>query len=271
MKLPTRIVEKPWGRTDIPPAFGDHDGRRIGEIWFEDPDGDAAPLMVKWLFTSERLSIQVHPDDSAARAAGFPRGKEECWLVMNANPGGELGVGLKAASSGQALRAAARDGSIEALIDWREARAGDFVYNAAGTIHAIGAGLTVVEVQQNVDCTYRLYDYGRLDKGSARELHLDEGLAVARTEPHDDPRDTHIAGKVTQRLVSGPYFNLIHAVGPLDRRALPAAQGRYTIVPIGHGCTVDSEALCLGECAVVQNLGTLDLPDGGAALIAWPA
>jgi mannose-6-phosphate isomerase len=207
----------------------------------------------------------------AARAAGFSRGKEECWLVLDAEPDAELGVGLKAASSTDALRAAALDGSIEALIDWRCASVGDFVYNAAGTIHAIGAGLMVVEVQQNVDCTYRLYDYGRLDKGVPRELHLDEGLAVARTAPHDDPRNTHVAGKVTQRLVSGPYFNLIHAVGPIDHGTLPADQGRYTIVPLGHGCAVDSEALSLGECAIIETLATLDLQAGASALIAWPA
>lgn len=266
MKLPTRIVEKPWGRTDIPPSFGDFGGRRIGEIWFEDPLGDAAPLMVKLLFTSERLSIQVHPDDMAARAAGFPRGKEECWLVLDAEPDAELGVGLKAASSTDALRAAAINGSIESLIDWRPARAGDFVYNAAGTIHAIGAGLMVVEVQQNVDCTYRLYDYGR-----ARELHLDAGLAVARTLPHDDPRDCHIAPDASQRLVSGPYFNLIHATGPLDHSALPADQGRYTIAPLGDGCTVGGEALALGECAIIKTLNKLDLQAGASALIAWPA
>ncbi|MEQ1687231.1 MAG: class I mannose-6-phosphate isomerase [Sphingopyxis sp.] len=270
MKLPTRIIEKPWGRTDIPAIFGDFGGRRIGEIWFEDPLGDTAPLMVKFLFTSARLSIQVHPDDAAAQAAGFARGKEECWLVLDASADAELGVGLKAPSSAEALRAAALDGSIIDLIDWRSAKTGDFVYNAAGTIHAIGAGLMVVEVQQNVDCTYRLYDYGRLDKGQARGLHLDAGLAVARTMPHDDPRDTHVANAGTQRLVSGPHFNVIHAAGPLDSGTLPA-DGRYTIVPLGHGCTVEGTPLSLGECAIIDTLGKLDLQAGASVLIAWPA
>ncbi|RYY22799.1 MAG: phosphoheptose isomerase, partial [Sphingomonadales bacterium] len=167
-RLETIVVEKPWGRTDIPDAFGDFGGRRIGEIWFSHPAGEAAPIMVKFLFTSERLSIQVHPDDEAARAAGFPRGKEECWLILDAEPGAELGVGLNTETTREALRNAALDGTIVDMIDWRPSKANDFVYNRAGTIHAIGGGLTVVEVQQNVDCTYRLYDYGR-----PRELHLD--------------------------------------------------------------------------------------------------
>src|SRR3546814_2083130 len=85
-RLETIVVEKLWGRTDIPKDFGNFGGRRIGEIWFADPASDDAPIMVKFIFTSERLSIQVHPDDKAARAVGCPRGKEECWLVLDAKP-----------------------------------------------------------------------------------------------------------------------------------------------------------------------------------------
>ena len=264
MKLPTKIVEKPWGRTDIPPAFGDFGGKRIGEIWFEDPAGAAAPLMVKFLFTSERLSIQVHPDDAAAQAYGHPRGKEECWLVLDAAPDAELGVGLVRDSSTAELRTAAEAGSIERLIEWRAAKAGDFIYNSAGTIHAIGPGLTVVEVQQNVDLTYRLYDYGR-----PRELHLDAGLAVARTTVHSDPRDRHVPATGTITLVSGPHFHLIRATGPLDSAIAPAGSD-LTLVPLGPGCTVDGETLALGECAKVMTLGDVVLAEGAQALICWP-
>ena len=116
-RLQTIIVEKPWGRTDIPGDFGNFGGRRIGEIWFAHPAGDASPIMVKFLFSSERLSIQVHPDDAAARAAGYSRGKEECWLVLDAEPDAELGVGLAASTTREALRAAALDGSIVDMID----------------------------------------------------------------------------------------------------------------------------------------------------------
>lgn len=172
-RLQTLVVEKPWGRTDIPTDFGAFGDRRIGEIWFAHSDGREAQIMVKFLFTSERLSIQVHPDDEAARAAGYRRGKDECWLVLDAKPDAELGVGLIAETTRETLHDAALDGTIVDMIDWRRACADDFVYNQAGTIHAIGAGLIVVEVQQNVDCTYRLYDYGR-----PRELHLDRKSVV---------------------------------------------------------------------------------------------
>ena len=100
-------------------------------------------------------------------------GKDECWLILGAEPNAELGLGLKAPADVAALRAAAQDGSIVDMVDWRPAHAGEFFYNAAGTIHAIGGGLTLVEVQQNSDCTYRLFDYGR-----PRDLHLDDGLAA---------------------------------------------------------------------------------------------
>ncbi|MEQ1510125.1 MAG: class I mannose-6-phosphate isomerase [Sphingopyxis sp.] len=271
MKLPTRIVEKPWGRTDIPPAFGAFNGRRIGEIWFEDLLGDAAPIMIKFLFTSERLSIQVHPDDDAAKAAGLPRGKDECWLVLDAQADAALGVGLKAPCSKTALHAVALDGSIVDLIDWRPVRAGDFIYNAAGTIHAIGAGLMVVEVQQNVDCTYRLYDYGRLDNALPRELHLDAGLAVARMEPHRDLRDCRVYNSGVQTLVDGPHFSLCHLTGPIDHADLPSESGRYTIVPLSTGCILGGEPLALGECAIIADPGSITLQDGASALIAWPS
>src|SRR3546814_14477362 len=133
--LQTRVVEKPWGRTDIPASFGDFGGRRVGEIWFEDPEGDAAPLMVKFLFTSERLSIQVHPDDLAAQAAGYRRGKEECWLVLDAAKDAELGVGLTSIRDVDALRDAAPHGQIVRIHPSRKPPAGDFLHNHARPTH----------------------------------------------------------------------------------------------------------------------------------------
>ena len=264
MKLATRIVEKPWGRTDIPAAFGDFGDARIGEIWFEHPAGDAAPLMVKFLFTSERLSIQVHPDDAAAQALGYPRGKDECWLVLDATPDAELGVGLARDSSVDELRSAAEAGTIERLVDWRPAHEGDFIYNSAGTIHAIGPGLTVIEVQQNIDGTFRLYDYGR-----PRDLHLDAGLAVARTGMHSDMRDCSVPAGGTVTLVDGPKFHLVRAEGPLNPTDFPATE--ITVTPLGEGCTVDGEPIAFSECAVTSDGAGIELAPGALALIAWAA
>jgi len=265
-RLETIVVEKPWGRTDIPRDFGDFGDRRIGEIWFDHPRGDSAPIMVKFLFTSERLSIQVHPGDTAAQAAGFARGKEECWLILDADSDAELGVGLTAETSRDALHAAALDGSIVDMVDWRESKANDFVYNRAGTIHAIGGGLTVVEVQQNVDCTYRLYDYGR-----PRELHLDAGLKVATPGPAHDPRDTVVDPAANRMLVSGPHFFLSQLAGPVDPAILGNAVGELTFVPLSAGCAAAGETVALGEAVLLDDATLIQIAPGSRALLCWAA
>jgi mannose-6-phosphate isomerase len=181
MLLERHFVEKPWGRDDVPTPFGAPADQRIGEVWYEAADGSPLPLLVKWLFTSEKLSIQVHPSDDQARARGLPSGKEECWYIVSAEPGAVLGMGTKQPLTSDELRAASLSGEIEALMDWKPVKAGDYFYIPAGTVHAIGAGITLVEVQQYADITYRLYDYGR-----PRELHLDDGVAVSKAAPYAD-------------------------------------------------------------------------------------
>ena len=153
--LKPRLVDKPWGRRGLDHRFGADPARQVGEIWFERPTGAPLDVLAKYLFTTERLSIQVHPDEATAHARGLPHGKDECWIVLNAAPGAVLGIGTREPVSPDTLLEAARDGSIEALIDWRPARRGQFLYNPAGTVHALGAGLTILEVQQPFDVTYR--------------------------------------------------------------------------------------------------------------------
>lgn len=265
-RLARLVVEKPWGRDDLPAAFGNFGDRRVGEIWFTHPDGNAAPILVKFLFTSERLSIQVHPDDAAAKAAGLARGKDECWLVLGADEGAELGVGLKAPTSKTALRQAALDGSIVEMIDWRAPRVDDFIYNPAGTIHAIGGGLVIVEVQQNIDRTYRLYDYGR-----PRDLHLDEGLAVAATSPVADPRDCRVDPAVSCLLVNGPHFRLLHLAGADAAAILPRGNADYIFTPLSPGCAIAGEPIRLGECVATDRADGIVLAPGARALLSWPA
>ena len=159
--LPVRLVEKPWGRDRLPAPFVAPEGKRIGEIWFE-PAAALDDLLVKYLFASENLSVQVHPDDTQALAAvGRSEGKEECWLITACEPGARIGIGFKEPLESEALRSAALDGSIEARMAWFDVVPGDFFYIPANTVHAIGAGCSLIEIQQNSDITYRLYDYGR--------------------------------------------------------------------------------------------------------------
>jgi mannose-6-phosphate isomerase len=250
MKLLRHEVEKPWGRSDRP------GGRRIGEIWFEAPDSRNLPLLIKHIFTSEKLSVQVHPNDEQAHARGLPNGKSECWYILDAEPDAVLGLGFRQPIGKEAMRQAALDGSIEALMDWRPVRAGDFFYVPAGTVHAIGAGLSLIEVQQQSDTTYRLYDYGR-----PRELHLEDGVDVAEGGRYPDECATHVQGG--QLLVKGPHFSLIHAVAQTN--ALVERQ-RWAI-PLTGTVTLGDEEAGPGECLLIRP-GAEIFSDGAYLLAA---
>src|SRR4051812_46397595 len=135
MKFDRRYVEKPWGRTELPPMFDAPRDQRIGEVWFT--GGGNLPLLAKYIFTSERLSIQVHPNDEQAHERGLARGKNECWYILEAEPDATIGQGLTRDLTAEDLRASALDRSIEDLIDWQPVASGDFLYVPAGTVHAI--------------------------------------------------------------------------------------------------------------------------------------
>ena len=183
-RLTPRFLEKVWGSEHLEPCFPNRE-TKIGEVWFEGPGELELPLLVKFLFTSEKLSVQVHPDDAyAARHHSIPgepasRGKTEMWHVLAAQTGARIAAGFRERLSEERVREAALSGEIEELLDWHEAAPGDTFFIPAGTVHAIGGGLTLCEIQQRSDITYRLYDYGR-----PRELHIEHSIAVARREPH---------------------------------------------------------------------------------------
>ncbi|HTS46851.1 MAG TPA: hypothetical protein VMH05_02845 [Bryobacteraceae bacterium] len=172
VRLPARFLEKIWGAQDLAPWFPASQNK-IGEVWFEAD----LPLLVKFVFTSERLSVQVHPDDAFAKAHENSLGKTEMWYILRADPGARLALGLRQSVSREKLHEAALSGEIEDLLNWITVEAGDAFFVPAGTVHAIGPGLAICEIQQDSDITYRLYDYGR-----RRELHLDQALQVASLE-----------------------------------------------------------------------------------------
>jgi mannose-6-phosphate isomerase len=174
-RLTPRFLQKVWGSTRLEPWFRDSD-RKIGEVWFEGVD--SLPLLVKFIFTSEKLSVQVHPNDEYARVHHQSLGKTEMWHILAAEPGAKIAAGFREELSEQQLTAAARSGEIEDLLEWFEAKPGDTFYIPAGTVHAIGAGLALCEIQEHSDVTYRLYDYGR-----PRELHLNRAVEVSDRGP----------------------------------------------------------------------------------------
>lgn len=239
-KLSTIAVEKPWGVVDLPQPFSLLSSERIGEIWF-DPPADC-PLLAKYLFTSERLSIQVHPDDGEARARGAPVGKEECWYILAAESGARLGIGTVRALDAAELRAAALSGGIEELIEWHPVKPGMFFHIPPGTVHAIGGGIALVEIQQKSDVTYRLYDYGR-----PRELHLDDGTAVACAKPMPATLRSVTSADQSKLLLVGAHFSVAYIAGH-DLTPLAGAKGPLLIIPLQGRLEADGISAVAGEC-----------------------
>jgi mannose-6-phosphate isomerase len=230
---------RPWGTNDLSPIYPNRRfEEKIGEAWLSGDDckiangpltgqtlaqvsekykrelvGDTArdpqrfPLLLKFLFPHEKLSVQVHPDDEQARRVGQPWGKTECWYVAHAKPGAQIALGLKPGATVAQLEQAIHENRAEELLNWLNVYTGDMIYVAGGTVHTLGPGSVIVETQQQSDTTYRLYDYGR-----ARELHLKEGLAAVKLKVASGkvvrPAPVRITGGNNRgaSLVSAPYF-----------------------------------------------------------------
>jgi mannose-6-phosphate isomerase len=202
----THALPKPWGVADLRPWSTARDDRNpIGEIWYERPPAEATAtspaLLLKLLFTSAPLSIQVHPDDAFAQSMGLPNGKTEAWYILSATPEAKVALGLKQHVTPEQLRSAVDDGSIANLVAWRSVSPGDVIFVPAGTIHAIGAGLVIAEIQQRSDATFRLFDHGR-----KRELHIESAVSVARAEPADFQAEPALLTSERTLLVSNPHF-----------------------------------------------------------------
>jgi mannose-6-phosphate isomerase len=250
-KLSPRFLEKIWGAPAVDPWFVP-DGRNIGEVWFEnepEPARPELPLLIKFIFTKERLSVQVHPDDAQARARGLERGKTEMWHVLRAEPGAQLALGFRHKLDVETARRAALDGSIVDLLRWFDVQPGESYLVPAGTVHAIGAGLCVCEVQQTADTTYRLFDYGR-----GRELHLDAGLAVAQLEPwHGNGAVPSSTVEPWRADVRCPYFETQTATAVTHPCVLDPVDAplSYYVFTDGRG-HIGGERYHAGECWLVE-------------------
>lgn len=245
------IVPKPWGSTDLRPWHGYHDSKAaIGEIWFERTDAGAptSVLLFKLIFTSEPLSIQVHPADALAHAIGLAHGKCEAWYVLSATADARIAVGLTNRLTPAQLRLSILDGSIAERVQWRPVRAGDSTFVPPGTIHAIGAGLVIAEIQQRSDVTFRLFDYGR-----KRELHVDVGIAAASADQRERRALPRKLTATRTLLVGGPRFVLERLAFPdgcvkdLDARGetwlfAVAGGGRVGSIDVTAGIAVFLEA-----------------------------
>jgi mannose-6-phosphate isomerase len=244
-RLKPWFSERVWGKRDLRPWYADTGTTElVGEAWLTGPQcvvetgllagrtlasvvaelGGEFPLLVKILFPAEKLSVQVHPDDAEARALGETRGKTECWYVLEAEPGAAIALGLKDGADAAAVRAAVGDGTMESRLGWVPGSTGDMLFVDAGTVHAIGPGVVLLETQQTSDVTYRLYDYGR-----PRELHLEKGLQVMKAKT--------AAGKVAPKKMDGFTRLIEQKYFVVDRFDFEGAD-EVRIAMDGAGCLV---------------------------------
>jgi mannose-6-phosphate isomerase len=210
-----RILNGLFADRTLAEVISEHGPAVVGRRPFARYGADL-PLLAKFINADQDLSIQVHPDDAYAHrhaAASGYHGKNEAWYILDAPPGAQVTIGLQQSVSGDQLRQAALDGYLPDLLRKIDVAAGDLIYVPAGTIHAINAGVTLFEIQQKSDLTYRLYDYQRLDQhGRLRELHLEQALAVSRLQPSTvdrvQPREVTPGDSRHQLLVSVSSFAL---------------------------------------------------------------
>ena len=263
------FAQRIWGRTSLAPWYASTGtDQPVGEAWLTGPDcvaetgeqqgqklseitGDF-PLLVKILFPDDKLSVQVHPDDIEAQALGLPRGKTECWYVLAAEPGAKVACGLKSGVDKGEVESSVADGTLEDKLDFLPVSPGDMVYVDAGTVHAIGPGMTLLEVQQTSDVTYRIFDYGR-----KRDLHLAEALAVIKLTTDAGKVKPHARDGYT-RLIETQFFEVDRFELPAGTAVELAVDGIGCIVGIRGAGAVNEVRFAVGEAVVV--------PDGSVAL-----
>jgi len=240
-KLTPAIHDKVWGSPRTQPWLENPEGRKIGEIWFAAPE--TLPILVKLLFTSERISVQVHPNDVYAREQGHARGKTEMWHVLRADPDATVALGLREPVTAESLGEAALDGTIVDLLRWDRASEGDTFFIPAGTIHAIGGGLALCEIQQFSDVTYRLFDYRRKPE---RPLHLADSLAAAQLPPGENRRHAIPIGEGRELLAECEYFRTeqLTVRGTAACPSMPQPAIYIAVAGEGH---IDGEPFRAGE------------------------
>jgi mannose-6-phosphate isomerase len=264
---------RPWGTLDLSPIYPNHKfNEKIGEAWLTGdncqvsngpfagrtlsdlskefgpalvgaaaPDPQRFPLLVKFLFPAEKLSVQVHPDDKTARHFGEPWGKTECWYIAHAKPGSQVALGLKPGVTRAQFEQAIEEKRAEELLNWIDIYQGEMIYVAGGTVHTLGPGSVLIETQQQSDTTYRLYDYGR-----PRPLHLERGLASLKERVTSGkvirPAPVAIHGGKSRysSMISAPYFSvdLYELKEPLEFSSGASGKTSVQILVAVEGCGI---------------------------------
>jgi mannose-6-phosphate isomerase len=243
IRLTPSLREKIWGKTRLEPWFRDS-ASPIGEAWFLAER--ELPLLVKLIFTSDRLSVQVHPDDGE----DGPRGKTEMWHILEAEPGATIAVGFREPITRTRLLEATRSGEVEHLLNWIEVKPGETYFTPAHTVHAIGAGIVLCEIQQNSDVTYRLWDYGR-----PRPIHVDKAVPIANLGLHPGAARPVRAGEHREKLVHARQFVTELVRLGAGEAEMPEARGCQLWIAIEGSGTIGSEAYRRGDVWLLPETG----------------
>ncbi len=248
-------------------AAGPHEGRTLGELWRQGVlGGDGAgafPFMLKWIDTRQKLSVQVHPDAEACKKLGKGAPKSEAWYVAEVDAEAVLQVGHYPGLDHATLKQAANGGTVGKWLYELRPRVGDMISVPAGTLHAIGAGLLLLEVSEPSDTTFRLFDWGRTDeRGALREMHIEEACASVHFTSAQIP-------KAERERVSGPSFSML----PLHTGAEVPAVGLRVFVadsgPVKLSSLRGEERLDFGDVIVAEAAdGPVRLVSGTAVLVA---
>ncbi len=260
-------------------ANGPFKGETLGDLisaypekmmgWLDaDPE---FPLLVKFIDAQEWLSVQVHPDDKlAAQLEGQPRGKTECWYVVDAAPGAQIAYGLSEALDARSFRQVIEAGRVREVLQYVDVAPGDFISVPAGTLHALGPGVLVYELQQTSDTTYRVYDWDRVGlDGKPRELHIEKSLICTRYDVRPQAKVNYriqndTPGIEISKLIHGPYFAL--DLLRLDRRNL--GETTFTVeYEAAHTLTVIAGQVTLND--EKGRYTPVTLPTGTSAFIPF--
>jgi mannose-6-phosphate isomerase len=262
------VKPKPWGVLDLRPWSNvDNHGSATGEIWYERPGETSAEpsLLLKLLFTDQPLSIQVHPDDAFAHSIGLSNGKTEAWYVLSAPAGAKIASGLTHHLTAQQLRAAIGDGSIADIVVWRAVSSDDVIFIPAGTIHAIGAGLVMAEIQQRSDATFRMFDFGR-----NRELHAENAVMVADAGPAKSPVQKLRLTNERVLLVSDSHFVLERIdLTPNSAWCLEADRETWLLI-VGGDARIGSLDVAIGDAIFAQS-DRVNICAGGTGMVGLVA
>jgi len=247
VRLQPSLREKVWGRTQLAPFFPDST-ERIGEAWYL--TDHELPLLVKLIFTSERLSVQVHPDDGE----DGPRGKTEMWHILAADPGATIALGFREPLTRERLREATLSGEIEHLVNWIPVKVGDTFFTPAHTVHAIGAGIVLCEIQQNSDVTYRLWDYGR-----PRPIHVEQAVPISDLTVHPGAVIPTAIGKGHEALVWSKHFITELVRLEAGEEFNPSAETCQLWICIAGAGAIGGQTVNAGEVWMLPDRG--DQPD----------